>query len=158
MTPFFKPILGFIALLLLGCLVMVGTGHAQSVIQLKQPFEISQRPACSGSSFNADSSILGACRTLAFTACSGRGCQPVTYTTTYVVHWDSGGNPGGVEACSLLRHHLPQADVLSYLGGHSAADCPNLLTQTGTVVVLDGVPYYYITTDPVSGTELVVGY
>lgn len=28
MTPFFKPILGFIAALLVGCLVMIGTGHA----------------------------------------------------------------------------------------------------------------------------------
>jgi hypothetical protein len=66
------------------------------------------------------------------------------------------GNPMTADACSQLRHHLPQADSITYLNGHSAADCMSVnFNPTGIVVVIDSVPYYYVTTDAVSDAELV---
>lgn len=142
----------------LACLAaFVSSAHAQTVIPLTQSFTSNMRPSCSGASFNVDNSVLGACRTVAFGPSCGRGCQPVQYTTTYIAHWDAAGNSSGVEACSLTRHHLPQADVTTYLGGHTAEDCPPVILSTHTVIVIDDVPYYYITTDAITGAELVVG-
>jgi hypothetical protein len=51
---------------------------------------------------------------------------------------------------------LPQADSITYLNGHGAADCTSVnFNPTGIVVVIGSVPYYYVTTDAVSGAELV---
>lgn len=111
--------------------------------------------ACVGSAFNADGSIVGACRVIHASACSGRGCQPVTLTTTYVANWDVTGAGTSAVACKVVRHHLPQIDVITYADGYDASTCPNLnLNPTGTVVIIDGVPLAYVSTGP-SGQELV---
>jgi hypothetical protein len=70
--------------------------------------------------------------------------------------WDAQGNPLIATLCSTLRHHLPQADQVSYEPGFDATSClhPNF-NPTGTTVVINGSPYYYVSTDPVTGNELV---
>ena len=147
--------------LILALTMMSGTAFASTLFQLPPPpalvgVGIAGRLACVGVGFNADDSIYGACHTATSAPCSGKGCQPVTYTTNYIVTWDTAGNPTGSTGCSIVRHHLPQADQTTYLDGHSAADCPGVLfNPTGAVVVVNGVPYYYVTTDAVTGAELV---
>lgn len=139
-------------------LFLAVSAHAQSVISLTQPalagIGIAARTACVGTAFSADHSVVGACHTVTSAPCSGRGCQPVTYTTNYTATWDSSGNATGVRACSVTRHHLPQPDVVTLLNG--ATSCPGVVfNQTGSTVVITGYPYYYVTTDPVTGAELV---
>ncbi len=132
--------------------------QASDLVQLTQPtlsgVGIAGRTACVGSAFNSDNSVVGACRTVTASACSGRGCQPVTYTTTYVANWDALGEPTGTAACSLTRHHLPQADQVTFLNGYTS--CPSVVFDpTQTVVVIGGFPMYYVTTDAATGAELV---
>lgn len=140
--------------------LVAGAVHAGDLIQLPIPAEVPRvtypsAPACAASAFNDDKSIRGACRSVRATACSGRGCQPVKYTTTYVAVWSAQGEPLVATACSLLRHHLPQADELSYYPGFDASTCPPLnFNPTGTTVTLNGKAFYYVTTNSV-GSELV---
>ena len=116
---------------------------------------IASRTACVGNSFTAGDTVLGACHTVTSAPCSGRGCQPVTTTTNYIATWNAVGEPTGVSACSTVRHHLPQADQTTYLNGHSAADCTGVVfNQTGAVIVIGGMPLFYVTTDAVTGAIL----
>jgi hypothetical protein len=147
-----------IALVLVGVFGF-GAAQAQSLVTLTQPdldgIGLSGRTACVGDSFNADGSVVGQCHTVTSSPCSGRGCQPVTLTTNYIASWDVEGNATGVQACSVVRHHLPQANTTTYLNGHSAADCPGVVFNQGAgTVEIGGIPYYYMTTS-VNGDELV---
>lgn len=151
MTPFFKPILAFLGALLVGSLVMVATGHAAQLSQLAPP--ALPRAACVGSGFDGGQ-VTGVCVSVTSSPCSGRGCQPVTFTTTYLARWELDGATVSLEACNLTRHHLPQANQVTYYGDHTS--CPALVyNPTGTTVVVDGTPFYYVSTDPVTGDELV---
>jgi hypothetical protein len=131
--------------------------QASTLVPLSQPalegIGLVGRTACVGSSFNADSSITGACHTITSSPCSGRGCQPVTYTTNYVAKWDDVGNSLSVTACAVVRHHLPQVDQTTYLNGYTACPAVVFNPQTG-VIVVNGIPLYYVTTDVVTGNEL----
>lgn len=147
--------------LFLGLLMMVtGVAVADATVPLTQPalagVGIASRTACVGSAFNSDNSVRGACHTVTSSPCSGRGCQPVTYTTNYVAVWDSQGNALSVTACSVTRHHLPQADQVTALNGIDPSDCAGVVfNPTGTVVTINGSPFYYVATDAVTGAELV---
>ena len=147
--------------LILALTMVSGTAFAGALDQLPPPpalvgVGIATRLACVGVAFNADNTIYGACHTATSAPCSGKGCQPVTYTTNYIATWDTAGSPTGSTGCSIVRHHLPQADQTTYLNGHSAADCPGVVfNPTGPVVAINGAPYYYVTTDAVTGAELV---
>lgn len=100
------------------------------------------RLACAPVGFRDDDSVYGACHTATASPCSGRGCQPVTVTTNYVVDWDIDGNPTLGDACSVVRHHLPQADQITYTAGYSAADCfPVRLNPLGTTYAIPYGPY-----------------
>lgn len=136
--------------------VLAGSAQADTFTRLVQPSIASPYAHCVGNAFNADSSITGVCtQTLAY-ACSGRGCQPVRYVYNYIASWDALGAPVAVEGCSVTRRHLPQAPVTTYLNGHSAADCFGLVyNPTGTVVVVDSIPFWYVATDPATGNELL---
>jgi hypothetical protein len=132
---------------------------ANSLIQLPIPGAVVGQPGrtlCAGGGFNADHSISGACTSATSTACSGRGCNPVTTTITYVAAWDAEGNAISATACSSTRHHVPQADVTTYENGYDATTCLGLsFFGTHTVVVIDGIPFYYVATDSVTGAESV---
>lgn len=139
-------------------LMMAGAAVAQT--PLVEPsltgIGIAGRTACVGAGFNADNSIYGACHTVTSPPCSGRGCQPVTTTTNYIATWDAVGNPLGTLACNTVRHHLPQADIVTPLNGIDPASCHGVVfnTTTGTVEI-GGTPYYWVTTDTATGAELV---
>lgn len=111
--------------------------------------------SCIGTSFNADSSISGFCRTKNSSPCSGRGCQPVTFTTTYVTIWDAEGNFVSEVTCGIGRHHLPQADTVTYAAGYDATSCPLVNRPQNISFTINGTPYYYWTTDAASGAVLV---
>lgn len=148
------------ALGLIASLAFTGLASSAELVQLPipAPADIAGQDAqrhCAAIGFNADSTIAGACRTATSTACSGRGCQPVTTITGYVAAWDAAGNPVSATACSVTRHHLPQADMTTYAPGYGPLNCPPVKYQTPTVVSIDGVPYWYVSTDPASGAELV---
>jgi len=153
---------------LLLALALTATGvHAGTLVQLAQPASLNgvgqaAQHACAGVGFAADHSVYGACRTATSSPCSGRGCQPVSYITDYATTWDAVGNPLVAVTCSVTRHHVPQANQTTYAPGYDATNCPAVVLATGTTV---GIPYgsypwevtyfYYVTTDPVTGAELV---
>jgi hypothetical protein len=138
-------------------LVMSTPVMADAIVELPIPTGVESQPGrvgCVGSGFNADHSIFGMCSGTISQACSGRGCNPATTTTYYIAAWDQFGNPVSAKACESIRHHLPQANVTTYLNGHTS--CPVMdFDPTKTVVVIDWVPYYYVATDPTSGAELL---
>lgn len=153
---------GIALLILFAC----GSASASNLVPLTQPTltgGIAGRKACVGVSFNADGSVVGQCRTVTSPPCSGRGCQPVTTTYNNIGRWDAVGNPLGVEACSVVRSHSPQPIQTTYLNGHSAVDCKGVsFDPTGTSVGVSYGPapwqvnyFYYVTTDAVTGAELV---
>lgn len=125
--------------------------HATTLATLIPPPGVT---ACSGNSFDAADNVLGACRTVKSLPCSGRACQPVTYTYFYNVTWTD-GVPGAVDLCFSVRRHSPQAPEVTYYGGHSAADCRTVTWLTYTVVSVNGVAYYYVATSVDGLLELV---
>lgn len=147
---------------IVGLMAMMGAAaRAETFIQLPLPASLngvgqSGTKACAGTGFNADGTVVGVCKTQYAGACSGRGCQPVVSITTYVANWDVNGDNGTAVVCSVTRHHLPQVDTTQYVPGYDATTCPRInLDPTKTVVTINGVPFYYVTTDAVSGAELV---
>lgn len=138
-----------------------GAALAQTLVPLTQPslagVGLPARTACVGNAFNADDSIVGSCKTVTSSPCSGRGCQPVTNTTTYVATWDVFGDAIGVTACSVTRHHLPQADTTTYSMGYGPTNCPGVVfnPHPGSVTIVDGVPYYWVATDATTSSELI---
>jgi hypothetical protein len=146
---------------LISLLMLMGAAPvmADSLIGLPTPSEVVgatiSQTYCVGGNFGANNSISGACQTRISQACSGRGCNPVQTVTVYVATWDAAGNAISAVACESVRHHTPQADVVTYLNGYTS--CPSIALEPpgGTVVVLDGIPFYYVSTDPVTGAELV---
>jgi len=148
------------------CLLIAGAAQAQTyptVTLLQVPAAIkTTRTYCEGQSFNADDSVHGTCEVIVSSACSGRGCQPVTYTTFYIADWDLAGNPTLEDRCAQVRHHLPQANQWTFFNGHTAADCPAPSFGTSTTV---GIPYgayswdvayyYYVTTSADGAYEIV---
>lgn len=112
------------------------------------------RKSCVVVSFNAGHSIDGVCTGVTSPACSGRGCNPATFTAVYIATWDAEGNVVSAVECSYTRHHTPQVDTVTYFNGYTS--CPaKAYNPTGTVVVLDGIPFWYVATDPATGDELV---
>jgi hypothetical protein len=148
-------------LLSLAALTLAATAHAGTLLRLPLPPTLltvgqSGTKSCAGVGFNADGSVHGSCHTKVASACSGRGCQPLTMITTYAVLWDAEANVVSEVTCSVTRHHLPQTDTTTYAPGFDATRCPAVnLFGTGTSVVINGTPYYYVTTDAASGAELV---
>ena len=149
---------------LIGLMVMFSAGApAQQLTRLFPPAPIVARAysTCIGSSFNADSSVAGVCRTAYAYPCSGRGCQPLRVTSLYVASWDVFGTPVSAILCSVTKRHLPQPPIVTYYNGYTSCPAMNF-NPTGTVVVIYGVPYFYVATDPLTGAELVnsnvVGY
>lgn len=141
-------------------LLFTGVAYA-GMAQLSLPPSLANvgQPAvksCAGNAFAGDGSVIGACRTVTVSACSGRGCAPVSYTTTYVATWDDAGLSTSVTACSVARRHRPQPTTFTYAPGYDAVSCPEVdLAATGTVYTIDGTPFYYVTTDPTTGAVLV---
>ena len=155
---------------LIGMMGLMGAlAHAGTIVQLPLPIALedvgqSGTKSCVGVKFNADNSVYGQCKTVASSACSGRGCQPVQTTTAYAVTWDATGTEVLAEvACSVTRHHLPQPNTTTYAPGFDATSCPGVvLNSTGTTVGIPYGPYawqlayyYYVTTDAVTGGELL---
>jgi len=136
--------------------LLASAASAETLTGLSPPASLLQpgyRVSCAASSFNADDSVNGTCKAAISSACSGRGCQPVTVTTFYIVRWTDAAATLG-DACMTVRHHLPQADQVTPLNGHTQADCPFVLS-TGTVVTINGTPYWYVATSADGAFELV---
>lgn len=141
-------------------LSLVGAAQASTVIQLPLPPSLatvgqSGTKNCIGESFNPDGSVNGFCRTRVSSPCSGRGCQPVSLITTYAVRWDAEANPVSEVTCGITRHHIPQSDTTTYAPGFDLATCPSSNPFSPITVVINGTPYYYVTTDAASGAMLV---
>lgn len=101
-----------------------------------------------GQSFNVDGSVLGVAQSTHSDTCSGRGCQPVQWTQVYNVAWDTSGNVMSATLCGTRRHHAPQADSWVYESGFDNSSCQAITTlATSTIVNINGVNYYYVTTD-----------
>ena len=117
------------------------------------------KQACAPSAFSHDGSfILGACREVSQSACSGRGCQPVRTTTIYNVSWNLSGQVLTSAACEVIRHHAPQPDVITYVNGYTS--CLSPVWDTGVSIVINQVPYYYVTSNGIEElvTDQTTGY
>ncbi len=147
-------------LLLLSTLFAFGAASASEVLQLPVPEDVKAivGPAyahCAAAAFTDGRLINGDCQTVHASACSGRGCQPVRYVYNFVVTWDASGYVASDTQCSVTRRHLPQAPVTTYAPGFDATNCHGpVYNPTGTVVTIDGVPYFYVSTFE-DGSELV---
>lgn len=138
---------------------ITGLGVPSALLHVGQ----SGRLLCAPVGFRADDSVYGACHTVTSQPCSGRGCQPVNFTTNWIVTWDLEGNPTLGDACDVVRTHLPQAPQVTYYLGHTAADCfPVALNPTGKTVGIPYGPYswqvswyYYVATSADQLYELV---
>ena len=139
-------------LMVAGGMGMASAAHADSFV----PLIIPNGPGCTGSKFNADGTVTAACQLIKSAPCSGRGCQPVRYITRYVATFDQNGASLGSVMCSYTRHHFPQPDAVIYYNGYDATTCLGTnYDPTYTTVVLDSVPFYYVTTNSVTGQMLV---
>lgn len=136
--------------LLLLLVLASGAAEASTLAQIPVPSNVTgSQKNCYAVGFSASGEVIASCRGVVSQACSGRGCQPLQYITTYNVL-------GGVAtACKTVQHHLPQADVTTYVSGYNAASCPDSnANPTGSVVTINGVPYYYVSAGP-AGEMLV---
>jgi len=147
--------------LMLGLLCLIGaTASADTLLQLPVPTNAKTiaGPAyahCATAGFNADGTVRGNCQATHSAACSGRGCQPVRMVYNFVASWGSDGYSLTSIQCSVTRRHVPQLPVTTYTPGYDAATCPEPnYNPTGTVVVINGVPYFYVSTDT-NGNEVV---
>lgn len=145
-------------LAILGLLLVSGIAAAGTLVPLREPtldgIGLVARTACVGSAFTS-TGIVGVCHTVTSPPCSGRGCQPGTTTTNYIATWDAAGYGTGAVACNTVRHHLPQADVVSPLNNIPPEACKSVVFNptTGTVMIGD-LPFYWVATDA-AGNELV---
>jgi hypothetical protein len=157
------------ALLTLSLFLIAAAAQADgypTVTQLQVPpaligVGIPSRLACVPVGFRADDSVYGACHTETSPPCSGRGCQPVTSITNYTVSWDIAGTPTLGGACELIVQHSPGPDRITYLNGHSAVDCFNVVYNPNkTSVAIPYAPgkvayYPYVSTSTDGAYELV---
>jgi hypothetical protein len=140
----------FLGLLLMSCVAAAGT-----VTALKNPAVPPNVPNihwmhCASIGFNADHSIHGACQVSYGSSC-GRYCSnPGIF---YAASWDIAGDPVLGPQCA--SYSAARSIQIIYVSGYSAATCSVIYNPTGTVVTVNGGYFYYVTTDPVSGAELV---
>lgn len=146
-------------LTMMGGLIALGmlsasVARADTVTSLTTPSQITGKrlAACAGNSFNTDDSINGACRWVYSGACS-RGCTPTTTTYYYVVTWDSGGGWLTSVYCGSVQNHQPNLNTWTYAPGFTS--CPRVGFSEPIVVIINGTPYYYVTTSADGGFELV---
>ena len=146
-----KRIIAFLALVFTGA-AFAATADAGPLSALQLPAAIPTayyyRNLSEGQSFSIDGSVLGVSQSSRSDTCSGRGCQPVVWTQVYNVAWDTSGNVESATLCGARRHHPPQIDSWIYEAGFDATSCKAFTTlATATVVQIDGVNYYYVTTN-----------
>lgn len=150
-----------LSIALLASLLFMNSAGASAVTAIPIPLQLMNvgdagGRTCVGVAFNADGSIRAACRTKQSAPCSGRGCQPVTITTTYVVTYNLASSDETVAACSATRHHPPQQDATTYVQGYDASTCPLVeFNPTGTTVMMNGSPWFYVTTNATTGAILI---
>ena len=137
-------------------LAIAGVAQAQTyptVTPLQLPaLAYSYQESCTPSGFNADDSIAGVCRTVRYSACSGRGCQPVRYTYNYVTTWDINGIVLSAVACDVVRTHIPQVPQYTYFNGYTS--CPVAVSNPNHAVTYvpngphswDYTTYYWVAT------------
>jgi hypothetical protein len=144
--------------LILGLMMVSGTAFADTLVQLPNPripptIVNPHWMHCASIGFSPDHSIYGTCQ-VSYSSCSGRYCH--SPSLFFDVKWAADGStPVQGEYCGSIAAGVGPAKM-SYAAGHSAADCSVKYDPTGTVVMIDGTePFYYVTTDPVTGLELV---
>ena len=140
--------------------LIAAPAFAADITALAVPAGIARPPShdyCAARAFDGADKIIGVCKDVHESACSGRGCQPVTITTFYNVVWSAGGVAPAASVCYTLWHHA-QSNVYTDANGQlllaAPRSCPFVLA-TGTVVYVDGVPYWYAATSADGAYEIV---
>jgi hypothetical protein len=142
---------------LVACLLLFG-----SSVALADTLTVLSRPApppnsisvalshCASIGFATDGTIFGACKYT--TGSCGRYCTGPT--ATYITTWDAAGyNPVRGALCATTNGGLAGHVTTTYVAPHDASDC-SVTYGTHTTVVIDGYPFYYVTT-ATDGRELV---
>jgi hypothetical protein len=146
-----------------GLLLLSGAAGAQVVTPLSSPAQ----PVivnlhwmhCAAIGFNANHTISGACQ-ISYSSCSGRYCH--SPSLFYTALWaDNGSNPQLGVQCAQYPAGVGAATI-TYSTGYNSTNCSVNYAGTGTVVGIPYGPYswqvayyYYVSTDPVTGDELV---
>ena len=118
-------------------LLLPSLALADTFIGLNNPGVYPQRWTCAGETFSADgSTVTGICQLSVPSAV--RYAQPAQYQ--YATTWDA--NTGAVTLGALVCYN-PQ-----HMASRPSV-CPSMVTylDTNVVVVLDGVPFWYVTSN-----------
>jgi hypothetical protein len=99
---------------------------------------------CAASAFNADGTIGGVCQ-FSYGSAQRYHSSP---TDSYWMTWAAYGQVVGLGA--QCAHSTGSTS-----GNWAQPGCVRNYQGTGTVVTINGVPYYYVATDPPTGNELV---
>src|SRR5581483_2420104 len=99
---------------------------------------------CAASGFNADSTIAGVCQ-------YSYGSAQRFHSSPTNSYWMTWGIAGQIIGLGAQCGHTTGTRT----GNWSDPGCVRNYQGTGTVVTINGVPYYYVATDPVTGNELV---
>lgn len=109
-----------------------------TVTPLQKPtVDHSYQLGCTPIAFNGDDSIGGVCTGYVYSACSGRGCQPIRYSYNYLTSWDINGIVQTAVLCDMVRTHGAQAPVYTYYNGFIS--CPVAVVNPNHEVTY--VPY-----------------
>lgn len=107
---------------------------------------------CASIGFAADSSVYGACQ-VSYSGCSGRYCH--SPSRFFTATWNrEGTDPVLGVLCASIPAGMGAAKI-AYTPGYSGDNCKVSYNPTGTAVYAFGYPFYYVSTDPVTGAELV---
>lgn len=139
----------FIALLLL----TGATAQANVIYPLVVPADVPKgnQPSgrtCVATSFNANDTSNGTCRSVTASVCSGRACQPTYTSTVFAVMWDTQGNPLSSVFCGTFVSHQTLVHQWTYQPGFTSATC--YLPAAGSTQIL--------VYDPTLGFEHWYGY
>jgi hypothetical protein len=123
-------------------LLAAGTAFADTLTYQERPAPPPARWTCAATGYASNGTLLGKCQ-LAIPS-TARYAQPARYI--YNVSW----NAAGAVTQGPLFCYSPQHTGIDHSG------CPSMVTfsDTNNVVTIDGIPYWYVSTNSV-GSEAV---
>jgi hypothetical protein len=128
-----------------------GSAAALTPLYSPDPPGYSNLTLCAGIGFNPDGSVFGSCQ-FRQPSC-GRYCQPAQ--VRWAVRWETDGTPSLIAQCGFTAQGLGRPPT-TFLPPYNEFTCHTTFA-TGATVQVGASWFYYVSTDPSSGNELVNG-